>query len=177
MFVISRPPPCFLRIDCTMLLPRYDGCRPASLPTSSPLHTAIRQGARMRPDRLPTVYGTATSSESSSASSSRSPSPTPPIRSKRRRQSCPPRRSSISFAPPQTLSGYPYQDIIGIDPGALPTEVTPLLNPPCRYDGTEALKATGESRWDTSVYEMRMLLRYTGPIFGCVMNSSTPGDG
>lgn len=155
---------------CMMFLPRrYDGCRPASLPTTSPLHAAMRQGARVRADRLPVVYGTATSSESSSRSGS--PAPAPPVRAKRRRQSCPPRRSSISFGAPRMLVGYPYQDIIGIDPGALPTEVTPLLNAPCRHDGAEDLKATGESRWDAAVREMGMLLRYTGPIFGCVVGS------
>ena len=62
---------------CMMFLPRrYDGCRPASLPTTSPLHAAMRQGARVRADRLPVVYGTATSSESSYRSGS--PAPAPP---------------------------------------------------------------------------------------------------
>ncbi len=77
--------------------------------------------------------------------------------------------------PPRTLGGYPYQDIIGIDPGALPTEVTPAPERPVPPRmGRRTSKATGESRWDAAVREMGMLLRYTGPIFGCVVGSLAP---
>lgn len=146
--------------DIDMLLSSFDACRPSSLPNSSPIHTAIRQSARARPIRSVASYGT----------DSRPRRPSPPV--KRRRKSCPPRRLSISKLdlPAQVVGEYPHRDLIGIHPGALPTEVTPLLNPPCRRDteAREALETIVESQWSMFAEELGTLLRYTGPIFGCV---------
>jgi hypothetical protein len=144
-----------------MLLSSFDACRPASLPNSSPIHIAIRQSTRARPIRSVASYGT-------DSRPRRSASPAV----KRRRTSCPPRRLSISKLdlPSRVVGEYPHKDLIGIHPGTLPTEVTPLLHPPCRRDteGREGLETIEESQWSMFAEELGTLLKYTGPILGSV---------
>ncbi|KAF9476476.1 MATE efflux family protein [Pholiota conissans] len=141
-----------------MLFSSFDPCRPASLPAYSPIHTAIRQTARTRPIRTVATYGTDLRPRRIQSTS--------PVHYRRR--SCPPRRLSKSDLSAPILDEYPHRDIIGIDPGALPTEVTPLLNPPCRRDAEarESLETIPESQYSMFVEELSTLLRYTGPIFG-----------
>ncbi len=129
-----------------MLLPRrYDSCRSASLPTSSPLHAAIapgRTGARgsaacrvWDSDKLRVVVPLRLACASAPSAREAEKAELPP-RGARRYRSGPPGRSGAT----------PYQDIIGIDPGALPTEVTPLLNAPCRHDGGGGPQSDGRKQ-------------------------------